>query len=672
MRFIKAVLVDDSDVYAAGVKAWLTIWPELQLVGVANGGAQVCEMVERLRPDLVLVDVAMPDMNGFEATRRIKALNDPPKVVMLTIDSSRVAREAAREAGADDFVAKTEITTALLPSIRRLFPDATDYSCAFEPDGASLAAKMLGAAPMLADLTGRAWTERVLQRFADDVSTASGTRFFDLLVEYIASCLGFDFVVVGELHDDGVQRVLPIASYPANTMARGEFLTCAQGVRDAFPNASISRELSIDGYVGVPLVASAGEVIGVICGFGLRPVTSPALAEMMLRIVAGRTAAELERERTRRALEQSEAHFRRLVEHTQDVIAVIDGENAITYVSPAIERLLEYSSADCIGLKVATLIHPSDWPRVETLLMQADESRAGCLVEARVRHRDGTWRTMESSCAQHADADGRRVRVVTARDLTERRRLEDHLRHTPETEAVGRLAGGIAHDFNDILMVILNNAEILSRRTTPGDPKHAYVEAIRDAVTRGTGLARQLVAFNRQQEFEPRRFDLNRTIEAMTTLLRRSIGSGIRLVCNLSPEAGSIAADPTQIEQVVLSLIVNAWNAMPDGGQMTIATAVANPQVAAGAGLAPGDYLQLSVADTGCGISEEITPRIFDPLFTTKEEGRGTGLGLGLATVQGIVARHGGIVQVDSVEGQGSTFRIFLPRGESPSGQGAL
>ena len=272
---------------------------------------------------------------------------------------------------------------------------------------------------------------------------------------------------------------------------------------------------------------------------------------------------------------------------------------------------------------------------------------------------------MREEAAARLPARTARPARVSWRDLPEeRRRLEDHLQQTQKTEIIGRLATGIAHDFNVILMVILNNADILKLRTSSDDPTHLNIEEIRDAVTRGTGLARQLTAFNRQRAFEPKCFDVNRTIEEMTALLRRLIGSGIRLVSNLSPDAGWICADPTQIEQIILNLIINARDAMPDGGQMTIETAVVrNPMVEGEEQLEPGDYLRLSVTDTGCGMSDDIKARIFDPLFTTKEEGRGTGLGL--ATVHGIVARHGGVIQVESVEGQGSTFRIYLPSGES-------
>ena len=774
MQAIEVVLVEDSSDYAAAVVSWLAIWPALRLVGVATNGEDACRLVETLRPDLVLMDVVMLGMSGFEAVGRIKQLSDPPQVIMLTIEDDITTRRGALAAGADDFVAKTALTTALMPSIARLFPAPAPVTPAFSSSRPSLAAEVVSAAPMLvasvsvggtvlfvnravslatgyserelvgqnwwqllhspenhdlldhwladqaqtdplevdltlavrsgearviswrlsktrnargevaevvlvgADVTGRAWTEHALQRFANDVSTATGARFFELLVEFVASCLGFDVVVAAELMSDGPERVRSIAHWPpelapddfiqnlagtpCERVAHGEFLTYPEGVREAFPCAGTIQALELESYVGAPLIGSDGLVKGLICGFGRGPVANQAVAEMMFRIVAGRAGAELERELGARNLARSEALFRGLIEGTHDVVALIDADDAITYVSPAVERTLGYRAVDCVGLKVIDLIHPGDKPQIEHLLRTSGPERPWTLVEARVRHNNATWRTMEASVAEHYGGDGQRFRVVTARDITERRQLEEDLRQAQKTEMIGRLASGIAHDFGNILMIVRSHADILALRTPAEDSRHVFVESIRDAVTRGTGLTRQLLAFNRQRVFEPTCVNLNTSIEQMAALLRRLVGSGIRVVSKLSPQVGVIVADPTQIEQIVLNLIINARDAMPDGGQITIATAVVpEDRWPESRDPAPGGFVELSVSDTGCGISQAVQGQIFDPLFTTKDEGRGTGLGL--ATVFGIVSRHGGIIDVDSREGHGSTFRICLPRG---------
>jgi two-component system cell cycle sensor histidine kinase/response regulator CckA len=274
--------------------------------------------------------------------------------------------------------------------------------------------------------------------------------------------------------------------------------------------------------------------------------------------------------------------------------------------------------------------------------------------------------TMEVTHAEHQDAAGRRFKVMSARDLTEQRRLEDRLRQSQKTEIIGRLATGIVHDFGNILMVVGSHANVMRLRTESDDPRHGDVDAIQAAVSRGADLARQLLAFSKHREFEMRRMDLNASLEQLAALLRRLVGSNIRLETELSPNARYIAADSTQIEQVVLNLTLNARDAMPNGGRITFVTAPATgqslpPAVAA----APDEYLCFSVSDTGCGIRDDVKPHIFEALFTTKQEGAGTGIGL--ATVHDIVTRHGGCIDVESVEGHGATFRIFLPRTVAPA-----
>lgn len=766
MQFIEIVLVDDSADYVAAVKSWLNIWPELKLVGVADNGEEAHRLVDELRPDLVLMDVSMPGISGFEAVRRIKATTDPPRVIMLTIDDDGAARRGAAAAGADDFVTKTALTTALLPSIARLFPDVTTLSS----NGASLTAQVVGVAPMLvvsvslggivlyanqaaseatgytarelvgqnwwelirtpqnrellddwlssehgdplevdmtltkrsndrrviswrltktrnargeiaeillvgADVTGRAWTERALQRFANEVSAATGTRFFELLVEYVARYLGFDVVVVGEVASRETRELRSIAAFPSmagtfvremdnspcERVAAGEFLTYHSGLKRAFPRADNIQKYDLDAYVGAPLVASDGRVIGIICGFGHKSIGDQAVAEMMFRIVAGRAAAELEREMAMRDLARSEAMFRGLIEHTQDVVALIDINDAFVYVSPAAERLFGHRAEDLVGMKVIDIVHPADRPQIEALVDKKEAAVVGCLVQARIRHADGSWRDVESSVAEHFDTQNERFRVITTRDLTERRKLEEHLQQAQKTEMIGRLASGIAHDFGNVLMVVRSHADVLTLRIEPDDPRRVYVAGIQDAVARGSGLARQLLAFNRQRVFEPKRFDLAAALEQMMTLLQRLVGSRIRLVTDFAPSTGSIVADPTQLEQVVLNLIVNARDAMPQGGEITVETfEVPDSWLPSTMQPAPGGYVCLSVTDTGCGIPDHVKSKIFDPLFTTKEEGQGTGLGL--ATVQGIVSRHRGAIEVDSAAGHGSRFRVFLPR----------
>jgi PAS domain S-box-containing protein len=380
---------------------------------------------------------------------------------------------------------------------------------------------------------------------------------------------------------------------------------------------------------------------------------------MLFRMVAHRAAAELERLRAQRELRRRDALFIGLGSEAHDIVAVIDDHGAFSAVSPAIERVLGHRPVDCVGVNAGEFVHPLDRSSIEALIRIPGAN--GYSAEVRWHHTSGAWITMAVTLAEHEDHDGRRFKVLSARDLTDQRRLEDRLRQSQKTEIIGRLASGIAHDFGNILMVVGSHADIMRLRTTADDPRHADVDAIQAAVTRGADLARQLLAFSRHREFEMKRMDLNASIEQLATLLRRLVGSSIRVETLLSPDARYIAADATQIEQIVLNLTLNAKDAMPNGGAITFTTtAVSGAALPAAVAAAPGDYICFSVIDTGCGIADEVKPRIFEPQFTTKQDGAGSGMGL--ANVHDIVTRHGGCIEVDSADGKGATVRVYLPR----------
>src|SRR5581483_9270792 len=254
-------------------------------------------------------------------------------------------------------------------------------------------------------------------------------------------------------------------------------------------------------------------------------------------------------------------------------------------------------------------------------------------------------------------------RLGVMHDITEKKRLEDQLRHSQKLEAVGRLAGGVAHDFNNLLAVIMGYSDLIRVNARKSDRLARDIEEIRRASERGASLTQQLLAFSRGQLLQPQVVEVNALVGAMADMLRRVIGEDIELELQLDPEAGCVTGDPGQLEQVVLNLVLNARDAMARGGRLTLETArvdldVRHVEHHAGAGLGP--HVRLTVRDTGCGMPPEVMAHLFEPFFTTKEPGRGTGLGL--STVYGIVKQHGGHVEVDSQPGQGSTFRVHLPR----------
>jgi len=283
-------------------------------------------------------------------------------------------------------------------------------------------------------------------------------------------------------------------------------------------------------------------------------------------------------------------------------------------------------------------------------------------------HRTKSGRVIEVDVAAHGFEYGTRpAELVVVMDVTGRRRLEEQLRQAQKMEAVGMLAGGVAHDFNNLLTIISGYSQLILNNLAASDPNHNSVAQIMKAADRAATLTKQLLAFSRRQVLQPKVLDLNRLIGSLGTMLRRLIGEDVELKMVLRPDLGQVSADPGQIEQVLMNLAVNARDAMPKGGTLTIETA--NVQLAENTGsrrvpVKAGPYTLIAVSDTGFGMDEATQARLFEPFFTTKGSGRGTGLGL--STVFGIVKQSGGNVEVYSVPDRGTSIKVYLPRIDQP------
>ncbi len=374
-----------------------------------------------------------------------------------------------------------------------------------------------------------------------------------------------------------------------------------------------------------------------------------------------------ERKRAAEALRRSEASFRSVVEDAPYGIyrASLSGE--LVLVNPALQKILGYASqTELLQANLGTQIYrnPLDHQKVNELLLRQQSFND---VEVEWKRKDGTPITVRCSGWPIKDESGRVAFLeLFAEDVTERRALERQLRMAQKMEAVGRLSGGIAHDFNNLLGVIIGYSQVLKRSLKPEHPLYEHAEEIEKASQRAVSLTRQLLAFSRQQVLEPVILNMNALVSDMEKMLPRLIGEDVALTLTLDPALGQVKADPGQVEQVIMNLAVNARDAMPDGGKLTIQTANVDLDTAythQHPGSRVGSYVMLRVTDTGTGIDPEIQAQIFEPFFTTKERDKGTGLGL--ATVYGVVKQSGGYIAVDSEKGKGASFSVYLLRVEN-------
>ncbi len=483
-----------------------------------------------------------------------------------------------------------------------------------------------------------------------------------------------------------VASLYGIASYTQMAVhtATG-FVLLSGGVLLARPDGGLMAALTSGGAGGrmarrflpaalsVPLVlgwfALYGHQIGLYAAeFGLSLLVTATM--VVFGILAWVSAASLNRADAR--LRDSEARKAATLDAALDCIITIDHSGRITEFNKAAERVFGYRRADVMGREMGTLLIP---PALQArhreglarYLATGEGPALGRRLELSAIRADGTEFPVELTITR-LPSDGPPMFTGFLRDITERRQLEDELRQAQKMEAVGRLAGGIAHDFNTLLTVIGGRARFALERLTSGTPPRRDLETIIGATTRAEALTRQLLAFGRKQMLKVQVLDLEQVVENMRLLLERTIREDVLISTIVAPGLAQVKADRTQIEQVIMNLVVNARDAMPQGGRLTIelsnaeldtAYARTRPEVS------PGAYVLLAVTDSGVGMDRATQARIFEPFFTTKPPGAGTGLGL--ATVYGIVKQSNGHIAVYSEPGVGTTFKVYLPRAdESP------
>ena len=624
----RTVLIVEDD---PGIAALETMQLERAGYVVLTAGT-AGEALERLRNhalDLVLLDYRLPDnVDGLEFHVQMKQAGFDLPVILVTGFSNEALAIQALRAGVRDFVTKsTEYLDYLPEAVNRVLKQTqTEQQLAVER---SLLRTLIDALPDVVFTKDAAGLFVIcnpaglhLAGFTREAEIA-GKTVFDLYPRELADLYHAD--------DLSVLAGQPMYNH-----------------EEPCVNAAGQQRWYLT--VKVPLVDRTGAITGLV---GI----SKDITESKLR--------EQERKRAEEELRASEERFRQVAENIREVFWLSDPVNSkILYVSPAYEAIwgrttesLYRSPGDWLEA-----IHPDDRERVRRGYFA--EGLAGTYDEVyRIIRPDNAIRWVHDRGFPVRDATGRVYRIAgVAEDITERKQLEEQFRHSQKMEAVGRLAGGVAHDFNNLLTVITGYSELMLAQLRPADPLHGFVEQVRLAGERAAGLTRQLLTFSRKQILKPVSLDLNVLFKEMEKMLRRLIGEDIDLLVSPHAPLWQVRADAGQIEQVVMNLVVNARDAMPKGGKLTIESGnveLDNSYVSRHPEVLPGKYVQLAVSDTGCGMDAATQARIFEPFFSTKGE---KGTGLGLATVYGIVKQSGGSIDVYSEPGVGTSFKIYLPR----------
>ena len=577
--------------------------------------------LEEFAPDLILSDFSLPRFDGMAALSL--ARERAPSVPFLIVTGSVNEETAVRcmKAGATDYLLKSNL--------------------------ARIGPAVEGALARVRARTEKARAEEALRRSEANLraifnNSPQAFVLIDLdgtIQALNSTAIEWSTRLLGRPVAEGmrVEDFLPDAYAAFQEAQAGEARNVERSVRDTAGSEHWFETTH------APVVDEEGTVIGVY--LNAREISTRKLAE--------------------RALRQSEARYRDLFDNASDLVCATDADGAFLYVNRAWHESIGVSDAALRHRRFLDLVHPDSRGRYAEVVERALAGETMNHVELVLVTAAGLPITVEGnlSCT-FQDGEAVMVRGIY-RDVTERKRVEDQLRQAERMQAAGRLAGGMAHEVNNMMTGVLGFSEFLLRSLSEEDPRRAEVQEIIRAGTRASDVTRQLLAFTRQQLLHPELLDLNGVVGGLEKMLRRSLGEDHVLELKLSPECGQIRADRGQLEQVLINLMLNARDAMHERGRMTVATGAATldevyAQTHGGIGIPTGDYVCLSVTDTGVGMDAQVQARIFEPFFTTKPVGQGTGLGL--STVYGIVKQSDGFVWCYSEPGHGTTFKIYLPR----------
>jgi len=535
------------------------------------------------------------------------------------------------------------------------------------------------------EITERKLAEDALRRGALAVSAAGGEAVFEELVRALATILDVDIAfvalpVVGQpsrlrmlaFYSDG--RMVrdfeyPIAGTPCETVMGQQYRVYPSALAQHFPEDTDFRTWGLDSYAGLPLNDVHGNSIGIISVLSRKPISNPGLFESMLKIFSARVVTEIERTRAGEELRNSEEQYRTIFNHSLDGMIMWSAEGRIVDVNPAFLAMHGYSRDEVLNRNPSMFIPPESVEIFQAFLTEVGAGRP-FRSDARSLRKDGSRFFVEVH-GSPISYKGKPHLLAMLRDITERkqreealRRSEEQLRQAQKMEAIGHLTGGIAHDFNNILTSIMGYIVLAAER--PGSLDDAklgkYLEQARLASTRARDLIQQMLTFSRGQRGEPRALSLPPLIREAVKLLRSTLPSSVEIETELSGDVPAVLLDPVQVEQVLMNLCINARDAMQGSGtiRMSVRTveAVDCTCTSCRKRVQAQRMVELAVRDTGTGIRPEVLERMFEPFFSTKEVGKGSGMGL--STVHGIVHEYGGHVVVDTAPGKGTEFRILF------------
>jgi len=644
----KLLIVDDETAQMTALCK--TLAPEgYETVGFSSANEALATLRSQ-QFDLVLTDMMMPEMDGITLLRNAFEIDANLVGIVMTGHGTIGTAVEALKAGALDYILKPFKLSAVLPVLSRALAVRQLRMENIELRGAVSIYELSMAIAFAFD------RDTVLQKVMDAALQQNPAADISIL---LPSEDGGELHVAlarGRSAENIRAKRLPINEDLLEWIDRSRLwisnpVECL-AIQSTF--ATALRELTAG--VSVPML-TGGRLVGILNvdpGDPSQRITSGQLKA--LHILASTAASALEGTSLLGRLRSAEQRYRRLAENAPDIVFryELSPQRRFTYVSPIIAAVAGYSPEEHyadpdLSFKI---VHPEDRHLLESLLSGDDFT--GGTVTMRWSHKNGRIIWIEQRSVPVRDTSGKLIAIEgIARDIGERRQLEEQLRHAQKMDAIGRLTAGVAHDFNNLLTVINGYSDLSLREMSQDNPVRRKIDEVKKAGDQAAALTRQLLAFGRKQASQSKIVDVNAAVKSNTNILRRVIGEDIELVTVLDPALCPVKADEGQIEQVLLNLAVNSRDAMSRGGKLTIRTA--ND---------PGrNHVMVAVSDTGCGMDTATQLRVFEPFFTTKESGRGTGLGLSI--VSSIVNQNGGRIELDSKLGDGTTFTIHLPSAEA-------